>query len=147
MQSAEKVGAERPVALVQGHRRIEALHQVRDGSFGKNVSRVRSGRPLQNMAMPRNLAAPILTELALSSIPEAIRWAFYGAFIRPLHMLEVPWPARHGPHLRMQPPRLGSRLTCVLLIKSQLDGVQQDLRANGQFANRGSISGAAPVDC
>ena len=88
--SVEQVGAQRLAGLVRGHWRIEALHHVRDVSFSEDASRVRTGQGPQNMAMLRNLAIPLLTELGMTSIPEAIRWVSYEAFIRPLELLRIP---------------------------------------------------------
>ncbi|MFV2198389.1 ISAs1 family transposase [Nocardiopsis sp. LOL_012] len=71
--SAEQAGPERLAGLARGHWRIEALHHVRDVSFGEDASRVRTGHGPQNMAMLRNLAVPLLAGLGMSSIPEAVR--------------------------------------------------------------------------
>lgn len=88
--SAEQAGPERLAGLVRGHWRIEALHHVRDVSFGEDASRVRTGHGPQNMAMLRNLAIPLLAGLGMSSIPEAVRWVSYEAFTRPLGLLRIP---------------------------------------------------------
>lgn len=42
------------------------------------------------MAMPRNPAVPLLAELGMSSIPEAVRWVSYQAFTRPPGLLRIP---------------------------------------------------------
>lgn len=84
---AEPAGAARLTRLVQGHRRIEALHHIRDVRFGEDASRVRSGHGPQNMAMLRNLVVQLLAELGHASIPEAVRWVSYEAFTRPLDLL------------------------------------------------------------
>ena len=83
-------GAARLAGLVRGHWRIEALHHVRDVSFGEDASRVRTGNGPQNMAMLRNLAIPLLTEWGMTSIPEAVRWVSYETFTRPLELLQIP---------------------------------------------------------
>lgn len=70
----QQADAARLAGLVRGHWRIEALHHIRDVSFGEDASRVRTGHGPQNMAMLRNLAIPLLTELGMASIPEAVRW-------------------------------------------------------------------------
>lgn len=87
---AEQAGAARLAGLVRGHWRIEALHHVRDVSFGEDSSRVRTGHGPQNMAMLRNLTIPLLTELGMTSIPEAVRWVSYETFTRPLELLQIP---------------------------------------------------------
>ena len=87
---AERADADRLAGLARGHWRIEALHHVRDVSFGEDASRVRTGHGPQNMAMLRNLAIPLLTELGHTSVPEAVRWVSYEAFTRPLELLQVP---------------------------------------------------------
>lgn len=87
---AEQADAVRLSGLVRGHWRIEALHHVRDVSFGEDASRVRCGHGPQNMAMLRNLTIPLLTELGMTSIPEAIRWVSYETFTRPLDLLQIP---------------------------------------------------------
>lgn len=87
---AEQADAARLAGLVRGHWRIEALHHVRDVSFGEDASRVRTGHGPQNMAMLRNLVIPLLTELGMSSIPEAVRWVSYETFARPLALLQIP---------------------------------------------------------
>ncbi|GHD27634.1 hypothetical protein GCM10007147_26840 [Nocardiopsis kunsanensis] len=84
---AERADTARLAGLVRGHWRIEALHHVRDVSFGEDASRVRTGHGPQNMAMLRNLVIPLLAELGHTSIPEAVRWVSYEAFSRPLGLL------------------------------------------------------------
>lgn len=86
---AQQAGAARLAGLVRGHWRIEALHHVRDASFGEDASRVRTGHGAQNMAMLRNLAIPLLSELGMSSIPEVVRWVSYETFTRPLELLQI----------------------------------------------------------
>ncbi|WP_239647193.1 ISAs1 family transposase, partial [Nocardiopsis salina] len=85
--AAEQADVGRLAGLVRGHWQIEALHHVRDVSFGEDASRVRSGHGAQNMAMLRNLAIGLLAGLDRSSIPAAIRWVSYEAFTRPLDLL------------------------------------------------------------
>jgi len=87
---AERADAARLAGLVRGHWRIEVLHHVRDVSFGEDASRVRCGHGPQNMAMLRNLAIPLLSELGMSGIPEATRWVSYETFTRPLELLQIP---------------------------------------------------------
>ena len=41
------------------------------------------------MAMLRNLAIPLLTELEMNSIPEAVRKVSHEAFIHPLELLRI----------------------------------------------------------
>ncbi|CAM3803565.1 ISAs1 family transposase [Nocardiopsis rhodophaea] len=88
--SAEQAGAHRLARLVRCHWRIEALHHIRDVSFGEDTSRVRTGHGPLNMAMLRNLAIPILAGLGHASIPEAYRWVGYECFTRPLDLLGLP---------------------------------------------------------
>lgn len=82
--------AARLAGLVRGHWRIEALHHVRDASFGEDAWRVRTKHGPQNTAMLRNLVIPLLSGLGTSSIPEAVRWVSYEAFTRPLELLQIP---------------------------------------------------------
>lgn len=70
-----------------GYWQIEALHHIRDVSFGEDACKVRSGHSPQDMAVLRNLAIPFLGELDKRSIPEAIRWVSYETFTRPLNLL------------------------------------------------------------
>lgn len=84
---AEQAGAQRLAGLVRGHWRIEALHHIRDVSFGEDACKVRTGHGPQNMAMLHNLAIPLLAGLDTSSIPEAVRWVSYETFTRPLDLL------------------------------------------------------------
>lgn len=86
-----QAGPHRLLDLIRGHWRIEALHHVRDVTFGEDASKIRSGHGPQNMAMLRNLAIPLLAWLeAFAHIPEAIRWVSYEAFTRPLDLIGLP---------------------------------------------------------
>lgn len=68
-------GAERLLALVRGHWKIEnALHWVRDVVFDEDRSQVRTGNGPRMMATLRNLAISMLRLAGATSIAKALRW-------------------------------------------------------------------------
>jgi hypothetical protein len=60
-------------AWIRGHWQIEALHHIRDVSYGEDASRVRTGSGPQVMATLRNLAIGILKMTGHTSIAAACR--------------------------------------------------------------------------
>ena len=60
-------------AWIRGHRQIEALHHVRDVSYGEDASQIRAGSGPQAMATLRNLAISILKTAGYTSIAAAGR--------------------------------------------------------------------------
>ncbi|MBB6174258.1 putative transposase YbfD/YdcC [Nocardiopsis mwathae] len=89
--TCEKASPQRLMGLVRRHWGIEALHHIRDATFGEDASKVRCGRGLENMAMLRNLAIPLLASLEnTATIAESIRWVSYEAFTRPLDLIGLP---------------------------------------------------------
>jgi DDE_Tnp_1-associated len=60
-------------AWIRGHWRIEALHHLRDVSYGEDASQIRAGSGPQAMATLRNLAIGILKTAGHTSIAAACR--------------------------------------------------------------------------
>jgi hypothetical protein len=60
-------------AWIRGHWQIEALHHVRDVSYGEDASQIRTGNGPQVMATLRNLAIGILKLAGHDSIAAACR--------------------------------------------------------------------------
>ncbi|MGA2829719.1 MAG: transposase family protein [Streptosporangiaceae bacterium] len=60
-------------AWIRGHWQIEALHHLRDVSYGEDASQIRTGSGPQAMATLRNLAIGILKTAGHSSIAAACR--------------------------------------------------------------------------
>ena len=60
-------------AWIRGHWQIEALHHIRDVSYGEDASQIRAGSGPQVMATLRNLAAGILKMAGHASIAAACR--------------------------------------------------------------------------
>jgi predicted transposase YbfD/YdcC len=61
-------------AWIRGHWRIEALHHIRDVTFGEDASQTRTGNGPQAMATLRNLAIGILKQAGYRSIASACRY-------------------------------------------------------------------------
>jgi hypothetical protein len=61
-------------AWVRGHWRIEALHYVRDVTYGEDASQIHTGNGPQAMAALRNLAIGILKPAGHASIAAACRY-------------------------------------------------------------------------
>ncbi len=57
--------------LVQGHWSVEALHHVRDVTFGEDASRVRTGTAPRAMATLRNLAVGLMRQAGWTNIAAA----------------------------------------------------------------------------
>lgn len=64
----------RLAAWIRGHWQIEALHHVRDVSYGEDASQIRTGNGPQVMATLRNLAIGILKMTGHTSIAAACRY-------------------------------------------------------------------------
>jgi hypothetical protein len=60
-------------AWIRGHWQIEALHHLRDVSYGEDASQIRAGSGPQAMATLRNLAIGILKTAGHTSIAAACR--------------------------------------------------------------------------
>jgi predicted transposase YbfD/YdcC len=61
-------------AWIRGHWGIEALHHIRDVSYGEDASQIRTGNGPQTMAALRNLAIGILKPAGHASIAAASRY-------------------------------------------------------------------------
>ena len=61
-------------AWIRGHWQIEALHHIRDVSYGEDASQIRTGNGPQVMATLRNLAIGILKMTGHTSIAAACRY-------------------------------------------------------------------------
>lgn len=86
---ADRAGAARLSALIRGHWAIEALHHVRDTTFAEDACTVHTAHGPANLATLRSLAALLLTTLEHPTIPDAIRWASYDCFTRPLDLIGI----------------------------------------------------------
>jgi predicted transposase YbfD/YdcC len=73
---------------IRGHWTIEALHHVRDVSFGEDASQIRTGTAPHAMASLRNLAIGILRAAGHTNIAKALRHNARDAF-RPLKLLGI----------------------------------------------------------
>ena len=58
--------------LMRGHWQVEALHHVRDVTFGEDASRVRTGNAPRAMAAFRNLAIGLASALGWTNMAEAV---------------------------------------------------------------------------
>lgn len=57
--------------LIQNHWSVEALHHVRDVTFGEDASRVRTGTAPRATATPRNLAIGLIRQAGWTNIAAA----------------------------------------------------------------------------
>lgn len=64
-----------------------AWHHVKDVSLGEDGCKVRCGHAPDNLAVLRALALGFLGRLGQDTVPDAIRWVSYEAFIRPLDVI------------------------------------------------------------
>ncbi len=62
---------ERIAELIRGHRQVEALHHVRDVTFGEDASRVHTGTASRAMATFRNLAIGLIRQTGWTNIAAA----------------------------------------------------------------------------
>ncbi len=87
--TAERAGAAEIASLVRGHWGIEALHHVRDATFGEDACKVRTGHAPANLAALRSLAALLLRALGRTTVPDALRWVSHECFKRPLDLIAL----------------------------------------------------------
>src|SRR5688500_11394510 len=81
---------------IRGHWAIEALHHIRDVTFGEDGSQVRTGNAPRTMAALRNLAIGILRHHGWANIAKALRHNARDAY-RPLSILGIIPPGnRHS---------------------------------------------------
>ncbi|MET8414054.1 ISAs1 family transposase [Streptomyces sp. NPDC005195] len=66
---------------------IEAVHHMRDTTFGEDASTIRTGHGPENMATLRNLAINTLRDTGHRSIAAGLRETSYTPFTRPLDLL------------------------------------------------------------
>ncbi|MFF7987561.1 hypothetical protein ACFZDK_52360 [Streptomyces sp. NPDC007901] len=69
---------------------IEAVHHVRDTTFGEDASTIRTGHGPENMATPRSFAIGILRTAGHHSIAAGLREVSYTPFTRPLDLIGPP---------------------------------------------------------
>ncbi|WP_162625114.1 hypothetical protein [Streptomyces cadmiisoli] len=69
---------------------IEALHHVRDTTFGEDASKIRTGHGPENTATLRSFAINTLRTAGHHSIAAGPREASYTPFIRPLDLIGLP---------------------------------------------------------
>jgi predicted transposase YbfD/YdcC len=81
------------LAWIRGHWSIEARHHVRDGSFGEDQSRLRTGHAPQVMAALRNLCITLLHCTKHHQISQARRSFAY----HPAQALVLLFPRRRSP--------------------------------------------------
>jgi predicted transposase YbfD/YdcC len=86
-------GAASPQAIGQLARAqwgIEAVHHVRDTTFGEDASKIRTGHGPENMATLRSFAIHTLRTAGHHSIAAGLREASYAPFTRPLDLIGLP---------------------------------------------------------
>jgi predicted transposase YbfD/YdcC len=76
---------------IRGHWRIEALHHIRDVTYGEDASQLRTGTAPRAMAGLRNLAIGILRHHGAANIAKALRRNARDAH-RPLKLLGISAP-------------------------------------------------------
>jgi predicted transposase YbfD/YdcC len=76
---------------LRGHWAIEALHHIRDLTYGEDASQVRTGNAPRAMASLRNLAIGILRHQGTTNIAKALRHNARDAY-RPLTLLGITTP-------------------------------------------------------
>lgn len=81
---------QRLALIVRGHWGIEALHHIRDVTFSKDASQIRTRHGPENMATLRNLACGRLRTAGYDNIAAARREMSYKAFTAPLDLLDIP---------------------------------------------------------
>ncbi|MFF2848999.1 hypothetical protein ACFVT5_22135 [Streptomyces sp. NPDC058001] len=67
----EQAGPTRLAELVQDHWSVEALHHVRDVTYGEDASRIRTGTAPRLMATLRNLAIGLMRQAGWHNIAAA----------------------------------------------------------------------------
>jgi predicted transposase YbfD/YdcC len=71
--TAAQASPARLADYIRGHWGIEALHHIRDTTFGEDASQVRTGNTPRAMASLRNLAIAILRAHGDRNIADALR--------------------------------------------------------------------------
>ncbi|MGW1365276.1 ISAs1 family transposase [Streptomyces chartreusis] len=69
---------------------IEAVHHVRDTTFGEDASKIRTGHGPENMATLRSFAISTLHTAGHHSIAAGLRELSYTPFTRPLDLIGLP---------------------------------------------------------
>jgi predicted transposase YbfD/YdcC len=69
---------------------IEAVHHVRDTTFGEDASKIRTGHGPENMATLRSFAITTLRAAGYHSIAAGLREVSYTPFTRPLDLIGLP---------------------------------------------------------
>ncbi|MET8536988.1 hypothetical protein ABZV67_35555 [Streptomyces sp. NPDC005065] len=67
----EQAGPTRLAELVQDHWSVEALHHVRDVTYGEDASRIHTGTAPRLMATLRNLAISLMRQVGWHNIAAA----------------------------------------------------------------------------
>jgi hypothetical protein len=76
--------------LARSHWGIEAVHHVRDTTFGEDASKIRTGHGPENMATLRSFAISTLRAAGHHSIAAGLREVSYMPFTRPLDLIDLP---------------------------------------------------------
>ena len=76
--------------LARAHWCIEAVHHVRDTTFGEDASKIRTGHGPENMATLRSFAISTLRAAGHHSIAASLREVSYEPFTRPLNLIGLP---------------------------------------------------------
>jgi predicted transposase YbfD/YdcC len=87
--TSAQASPQRLALIVRGHWRIEALHYVRDVTFGEDASKIHTGHGPENMAALRNLAHDRLRNAGFDNIAAARREMSYDTFTAPLDLLGI----------------------------------------------------------
>ncbi|AWW43502.1 transposase [Streptomyces cadmiisoli] len=69
---------------------IEAVHHVRDTTFGEDASKIRTGHRPENMATLRSFAISTLRTAGHHSIAAGLREVSYTPFTHPLDLIGLP---------------------------------------------------------
>ncbi|MEU9387713.1 ISAs1 family transposase, partial [Streptomyces sp. NPDC048279] len=69
---------------------IEAVHHVRDTTFGEDASKIRTGHGPENMVTLRSFAISTLRTAGHHSIAAGLREVSYTPFTRPLDLIGLP---------------------------------------------------------
>jgi predicted transposase YbfD/YdcC len=73
--------------LTRSHWGIEAVHHVRDTTFGEDASKIRTGHGPENMATLRSFAISTLRAAGHRGIAASLREVSYAPFTRPLDLI------------------------------------------------------------
>lgn len=71
--TAAQAGPDRLAGYIRGHWSIEAVHHIRDVTYGEDASQVRTGNAPRTMASLRNLAIAVLRHAGHTNIAKALR--------------------------------------------------------------------------